>query len=262
MNYYDLFTIDKERIESIINRSRYCNQIHFILIFVINQKIICEKQYIIDHPIYPVYNKPNNRSEIRKRRWSLDSFNSSSNSSGENTPISRLSLSNISFISNDDEYECMEEYLNGLINEHIIMIAKYYNIYFKNRLITHLLYTKTNTIHQQTLMVKWIYVHIERYIFERILPIHLKFDKQIILEKYMEQQLHLQQCKPSTEEGESSGIREDVKSNNQIYDSPHFENNVILTNKPYPSVKITLSQRIYRILSKSWRCFSIIMFTI
>ena len=297
MNYDDLFIIDKDRIVTIIEHSRYCNQIHYIFIIVINKKIMYEKQYIIDHPIY---NKPNDRSEIRNRRWSIDSYNSlidspnrlstiienygvkhkispeenhpadvlvrrknapalhtsevtfgdqglsaplpnattSQKSSSKISFLSSQRLSQkISFISNDEEYEYMEEYLNGLSVEHTRMIVKYYNIYFKNPFITHLLNEKYNTNCQQILMLKWLYGYIDSYIHSESIHYITKCKKQMILERYMNRQL------------KSNGYLLSKKTLDDVQTN--------ITNKHTPSDEITLSQRMYRILSKTWKCFSI-----
>jgi len=346
MNYNDLFIIDKDRIVSIIERSHYSNQIHYIIIIVINKKIMNEKQQITNHPIYPIYNKPKNRSEIRNRRWSLDSYNTSTDSPKKlstiienyggkqkispedehtmnNRPVPnnksspKSSLSNISFISSqqsspksssnisfissqrssqnnlfistNEEYEYIEEYLYGLSLEHIRMIVKYYNIYFKNLLITKLLNNRNNTHIQQMIMLKWLYGYIDSYIHNESTDLNNIKKKQKMLEKYMNQQLkpnsyilsHLSsddilrlnaagsgaRLRPSLVDPSSSFVelsflfettsRPSVKPSNSPGDrrSPsEFE-----TNKSFPSDKITISQRIYRLLSKSWKCFSTII---
>jgi hypothetical protein len=281
MNYDELFITDRDKIKSIIEQSCYRNQIHYILIIVVNKKIGYEKHKFIN---YITYQNPRIQTETYKRRWSMDFNNnsptnspnklstitennsvnikiypedingkglkassllthkvakppeefatlqrtsaleysstflqlpltspsprlsskflqspspsprlspmSSPKSSSKLSSLTRTSSKKISFVSSDEEYEYMEEYLNGLSDEHIIMIAKYYNIYFKNPTITHLLNNKCYTIYQITLIIKWIYGYIDTYIYDELFTHNVKNNtKQQKLEKYMNIQL-------------------------------------------------------------------------
>jgi hypothetical protein len=121
---------------------------------------------------------------------SSQSSSPSPRTSSKSLILTRSSSRKISFISSDEEYEYIEEYLNGLSNEHIIMVAKYYNIYYKNPLITQLLNEQYHTIYQLTLIIKWIYGYIDSYIYDDILSHNVKNNtKQQQLEKYMNIQL-------------------------------------------------------------------------
>ena len=185
------------------------------------------------------------------------------NSSGDHKSPSELPEKLViggQHVFNDDEYESVETYLYGLNEIHIRMIAKYYNIFYENSFITYLLDTNNIVNNAKNILFKWLYGNIDEYIYKY--PTQTNNKQQHQYQKSIKNS-HLSGLMPRIE------VKSTFQPTNRILttENPTMvvavarqPNKLRSINESVPSDKITLSQRIYRIFSNMWRCFSIIIY--
>jgi len=198
MYYHDLFIVDKSRIIDIIEQSIYRYLIDPKIIVEINQKIHFEKKYIREHKKYLLQDKQiHNTSEpVISKRWlgahgTCSLFTTNSDGRFANGRVGAFinlitdSTNNFSFrigrkitpelddiniieknTSNDTEHESVESYLIGLSENRIRIIARYYNIYYKNAFITYVLNGDDIVNNEKNILLVWLYEYIDEYIYK------------------------------------------------------------------------------------------------
>jgi hypothetical protein len=149
---------------------------------------------------------------------------SKSDSENEELVVRRNSASfQRTFVSatNDYDHESAETYLYGLSNMHIKMIARYYNIFYKDTFITYVLSSDHTVSKRKNILLKWISGHIDEYIYDN--SIQITNIKQKLIDELHE--------------------KNTIKSTDIVLTDDIVQNDTI------PTDEITVSNKIYSIVT-------------
>lgn len=170
MHYDDLFTTENHKIENIINAAYT----------VIDSNIIVSvNQLLTDEFILP-HREPSikiNKTTGKKKKYCLhflynwfyqDTQQKKVNHYSWLTP--RIKVNPIIGDENENNRQISFNlllFLHGLEIEELIMIAKYHNIYYKNRIIRHVLNNEKDVLKHKKNIINWIYDNIRVYMYSQ-----------------------------------------------------------------------------------------------